>query len=308
MAVLAEEGRGTTLVELAPAADPAPLGLAAFALTTFMLSGHNASFIPDTDSGSGSRSSTAGSCSCSPGCGSSGTATSSARRRSRTYGGFWLGLGVRRARRGDEASRHACARPTSTTVGVVPARVRDLQHLHAATGLAGSALAVFLVFLTLEITEILLAIGIFNLGTAQRLDAARRRLGRDRDGGCAWYTSAAGVINGMGAGVFAGRAGRSVGPVDARLAEALSDADERASLGRRGDEYRPAIDTILLEERRVSAVAGVRGAGERAAGDLRADSRSSGSARAASGCRGSSRSRRSTSGSRRTPSGSSAAS
>src|SRR5215216_5290064 len=48
MAVQAEERRAaTTLVELAPAADPAPLGLAAFALTTFMLSGHNASFIPD---------------------------------------------------------------------------------------------------------------------------------------------------------------------------------------------------------------------------------------------------------------------
>ena len=47
MAVLAEEPRGATLVELSPAADPAPLGLAAFALTTFMLSGHNASFIPD---------------------------------------------------------------------------------------------------------------------------------------------------------------------------------------------------------------------------------------------------------------------
>src|SRR5436309_3771292 len=31
---------------MAPA-DPAPLGLAAFALTTFLLSGHNASFIPD---------------------------------------------------------------------------------------------------------------------------------------------------------------------------------------------------------------------------------------------------------------------
>src|SRR5437588_7301103 len=30
-----------------PVADPAPLGLAAFALTTFVLSGHNASFIPD---------------------------------------------------------------------------------------------------------------------------------------------------------------------------------------------------------------------------------------------------------------------
>src|SRR3954451_14710641 len=31
----------------APVADPAPLGLAAFALTTFILSGHNATFIPD---------------------------------------------------------------------------------------------------------------------------------------------------------------------------------------------------------------------------------------------------------------------
>src|SRR5471032_2806338 len=30
-----------------PVADPAPLGLAGFALTTFLLSGHNASFIPD---------------------------------------------------------------------------------------------------------------------------------------------------------------------------------------------------------------------------------------------------------------------
>src|SRR2546423_14214629 len=28
-------------------ADPAPLGLGAFALTTFILSGHNATFIPD---------------------------------------------------------------------------------------------------------------------------------------------------------------------------------------------------------------------------------------------------------------------
>src|ERR1041385_9107211 len=36
-----------TLVETVPAADPAPLGLAAFALTTFVLSGHNATFIPD---------------------------------------------------------------------------------------------------------------------------------------------------------------------------------------------------------------------------------------------------------------------
>ncbi|MBV8478732.1 MAG: acetate uptake transporter, partial [Actinobacteria bacterium] len=36
-----------TVFENTPAADPAPLGLAGFALTTFLLSGHNASFIPD---------------------------------------------------------------------------------------------------------------------------------------------------------------------------------------------------------------------------------------------------------------------
>ena len=45
MAVV-EETRATP-VAAPPIADPAPLGLAAFALTTFMLSGHNANFIPD---------------------------------------------------------------------------------------------------------------------------------------------------------------------------------------------------------------------------------------------------------------------
>src|SRR4051812_18933544 len=47
MAVLTQD-RPTTLVESIPAADPAPLGLAAFALTTFLLSGNNASFIPES--------------------------------------------------------------------------------------------------------------------------------------------------------------------------------------------------------------------------------------------------------------------
>ena len=47
MTVAAAQDRLVTLVESVPAADPAPLGLAGFALTTFLLSGHNASFIPD---------------------------------------------------------------------------------------------------------------------------------------------------------------------------------------------------------------------------------------------------------------------
>src|SRR5947199_9424120 len=39
--------RPVQLIESTPVADPAPLGLAGFALTTFILSGHNATFIPD---------------------------------------------------------------------------------------------------------------------------------------------------------------------------------------------------------------------------------------------------------------------
>src|SRR5205823_830982 len=44
---MAAQSRVATLIESVPAADPAPLGLGAFALTTFVLSGHNATFIPD---------------------------------------------------------------------------------------------------------------------------------------------------------------------------------------------------------------------------------------------------------------------
>src|SRR5919205_2178844 len=47
MAEIQAEPVRAPLADALPVADPAPLGLAAFALTTFMLSGHNATFIPD---------------------------------------------------------------------------------------------------------------------------------------------------------------------------------------------------------------------------------------------------------------------
>src|SRR5438552_14064897 len=47
MAATTAEVAPTRYIDAAKPADPAPLGLAAFALTTFILSGHNASFIPD---------------------------------------------------------------------------------------------------------------------------------------------------------------------------------------------------------------------------------------------------------------------
>src|ERR1041385_3054198 len=92
MGVLAQD-RPVTLVEGVPAADPAPLGLAAFALTTFLLSGHNASFIPDAVW-------------IGPALFYGGMAQFAAgmwefRNRDvfgatavSTYGGFWMGLGI----------------------------------------------------------------------------------------------------------------------------------------------------------------------------------------------------------------------
>src|SRR6478752_1878957 len=85
--------RPVQLVESTPAADPAPLGLAGFALTTFLLSGTNASFIPDLIW-------------VAPALFYGGLAQFAAgmwefRNRNvfgatafSTYGGFWMGLGV----------------------------------------------------------------------------------------------------------------------------------------------------------------------------------------------------------------------
>src|SRR5438552_4531834 len=47
MAATTAEVAPTRYIDAAKPADPAPLGLAGFALTTFILSGHNATFIPD---------------------------------------------------------------------------------------------------------------------------------------------------------------------------------------------------------------------------------------------------------------------
>jgi hypothetical protein len=73
--------------------------------------------------------------------------------------------------------------------------------------------AVFMVFLTLEITEILLVIGFFNLshgGTAWWLHAGG--WAGIVTAGVAWYASAAGVMNGV--------AGRVVLPVGRPLVSA----------------------------------------------------------------------------------------
>ena len=197
MAVLAEERARPTLVELAPVADPAPLGLAAFALTTFMLSGHNATFIPDI-LWVGLALFYGGIIQLLAGMWEFRNRNVFGSTAFSTYGGFWLGLGI------------SVVLIETTKLGA------GLKGPDLDNGLAWFLLsfaifntymmlwalrvnvAVFAVFLTLEITEILLTIGFFKLahgGTPWMLHAGG--WAGIVTAGVAWYTSAAGVVNGM---------------------------------------------------------------------------------------------------------------
>jgi succinate-acetate transporter protein len=183
------------------------LGLAAFALTTFMLSGHNANFIPDlmwvglalfygglTQLLAGMwefrNNNTFGS-----------TAFS-------TYGGFWLGLGA------------FVILAEATKLGGTLTGKNDVANGLAWFLLAFAIfnfymllwstrvnLAVFGVFLTLQVTEILLAIG-FWVAAHRGVAPTGAEVGWIRAGGwagivtaaVAWYASAALVLAAMNNG------------------------------------------------------------------------------------------------------------
>ena len=184
-------------------ADPAPLGLAAFALTTFLLSVVNAGW---------AKSSTGfdwwGYAIAYGGLGQLLAGMWEFRNRNvfgatafSTYGGFWIGVGL---------WLHFIA-PTATH----PIQLnRDLGWILLAFAIFNTYMliistqlnmAVFLVFLTLELTEIFLFIGNFATKTAALPPFAAYNTTLIEVGGIigvitalvAWYTSAAGVINGI---------------------------------------------------------------------------------------------------------------
>ena len=197
MAAIAQD-RPVTLVESVPAADPAPLGLAGFALTTFLLSGHNASFIPDVIW-------------LGPALFYGGLAQLLAgmwefRNRNvfgatafSTYGGFWLSLGiviVLASLSKNFAAGLAASNLTNALAWFLLAFA--IFNTYMFFWSARVSVAVFLVFLTLEVTEILLVIGFFNLshgGSAYILHVGG--WAGVVTAATAWYASAAGVINGM---------------------------------------------------------------------------------------------------------------
>jgi uncharacterized protein len=187
-------------------ADPAPLGLAAFALTTFLLSAINAGL---------AKSSTGfdwwGYAIAYGGLGQLLAGMWEFKNKNvfgatafSTYGGFWIGIGL---------WLHFIA-PTAKD----PVQLnRDLGWILLAFAIVNTYLliislqlnmAVFLVFLTLELTEIFLFLGNFTTKVAA-LPPDPTSSGLIVVGGIigiitalvAWYTSAAGVINGLKGGV-----------------------------------------------------------------------------------------------------------
>ena len=197
MAVFAEERPRPTLVELPAPADPAPLGLAAFALTTFMLSGHNASFIPDV-LWVGLALFYGGLIQLLAGMWEFRNRNVFGSTAFSTYGGFWLGLG----------GFVVLSEATKLGGTLKPADVNNglawfvlafaIFNFYMLMWSLRVNIAVFGVFLTLQVTEILLVIGFFRVahgmspwflhagGWAGIVTAA-----------VAWYASAAGVVNGM---------------------------------------------------------------------------------------------------------------
>jgi uncharacterized protein len=199
MAVFAQD-RPVTLVEGVPAADPAPLGLAAFALTTFLLSGHNASFIPDAV-WVGPALFYGGLTQLLAGMWEFRNRNVFGATAFSTYGGFWLSLGVvvvlATLSKTFAAALAGANLPNAVAWFLVAFAIFNTYMLLWSTRVN---LAVFGVFLTLEVTEIILAIGFFR--EAHGYSAYLTHVGGwvgVATAAVAWYTSAAGVVNGMAA-------------------------------------------------------------------------------------------------------------
>src|SRR3954465_6168522 len=84
----------THVAAVPPVADPAPLGLAAFALTTFLLSAKNASWTHGTDAWLGYALAYGGLCQLLAGMWEFRNRHVFGATGFSTYGGFWIGLGL----------------------------------------------------------------------------------------------------------------------------------------------------------------------------------------------------------------------
>lgn len=179
-------------------ADPAPLGLAAFALTTFLLSGHNASFIPD-GIWVGAALFYGGLVQLLAGMWEFRNRNVFGATAFSTYGGFWLALGVfvvlLSGSKGFAGLLKGADVDNSLAWFLIAFAIFNTYMLFWSTRVNTAVMGVFL---TLEVTEILLAFGFFRI--AHGMSPYWLHVGGWAGlvtAGVAWYTSAAGVVNGM---------------------------------------------------------------------------------------------------------------
>ena len=191
----------TRTIMTAPAADPAPLGLAAFALTTFLLSAANANWMTKAtgDAWLGYALAYGGLAQLLAGMWEFRNRNVFGATAFATYGGFWIGLAlwallVAPAPAGAGpvvAAAHAAAAQKDVAWILLAFAIFNTYMLLWSTMVNA---AVFGVFLTLEATEIILFIGFFannsNIVKVGGYVGVLTAL-------VAWYTSAAGVVNGM---------------------------------------------------------------------------------------------------------------
>jgi len=173
-------------------ADPAPLGLAGFALTTFLLSAANANWMTAASGKAflGYALAYGGLIQLLAGMWEFRNRNVFGATAFGTYGGFWIGLGLWALLVAPGATANQAGHDLGWILLAFAIFNTYMMILSAQVNMA-----VFGVFLTLEITEIVLFIGNFALnstivhigGYIGVLTAL-----------VAWYTSAAGVANGVG--------------------------------------------------------------------------------------------------------------
>lgn len=182
-------------------ADPAPLGLAGFALTTFLLSAKNADWMSHASGLAflGYAFAYGGIVQLLAGMWEFRNRNVFGATAFATYGGFWIGLyfWVQNVGGGLLAKGDIAAFNHDLGWILLAFAVFNTYMLLMSTQVS---LAVFLVFLTLELTEIVGAIANFDAGSHAAPTGAVKIAGYIGivTAVCAWYASAAGVANGMG--------------------------------------------------------------------------------------------------------------
>lgn len=213
MAAVESETRGgttsepsvTRVVETPPIADPAGLGLAAFALTTFLLSAVNAGWVPDSVAWVGYAFAYGGLVQLLAGMWEFRNRNVFGAVAFSTYGGFWIGLAYydQFVEAGQIAAHGEAQAGTDVGIILLAFAIFNTYMLFGSTQVNK---AVFGVFLTLEITEILLFLAEFSGSDGLTIAGGYAGVITAL---VAWYTSSAVVINGT--------AGHAVLPVGGKV-------------------------------------------------------------------------------------------